>query len=423
MTVSRRSLVRRLIAFLALDEFMPIFPVYALLFADSGLSTSEISGLLVLWSVVTFVLEVPSGAWADIVSRRLLLCLSSIAYGAAFATWVIFPVPAGFAAGFALWGLSSALSSGTFQALAYDELAAVGARDQYARVIGLGTSLTLVAMMLATLLAAPLVSVGGYALTGWVSVGVCVVQFFVAASLPSTPPVISAADVAVAEDLSESDHGAGGSSILEAESDAVRARAAGFAGRYMHALRVGLREAATSRVVRGGVLASAVLMGLLAFDEYFGLLLDEQGASPVAIPLLLVIPAAGQAIGGILATRAARWSNARIGGLTMVAGICIAAGALSDSPLGMVAVGVGYGALQLAIVVSDIRLQDSIAEGARATVTSVSGLLAEVVAVLVYAMFAWGSYALSVAALVAILAAVTVLLGPAVIRWLPPARA
>ena len=161
MSPSRRSLERRLIASQALDEFMPIFPVYALLFAENGLSSVEISGLFVLWSVVTFVLEVPSGAWADTVSRRLLLCLSSVTY---------------------------------------DELAAIGAHEargrehrseerarsglpgerserassvssRYARVIGVGTSAALVTMALATLLAAPLVALGGYALAGWMSCG------------------------------------------------------------------------------------------------------------------------------------------------------------------------------------------------------------------------------------------------------------
>jgi len=294
--------------------------------------------------------------------------------------------------------------------------------EEYARVIGLGTSLALVAMTLATLLAAPLVALGGYALTGWVSVAVCAVQFSVAASLPATPPVISASDVNVAEDLAETDSDAG-APLSEAESAALRSKAAGFAKRYLHALRVGLREATRSRVVRGGVLASAALMGLLAFDEYFGLLLQDQGASPVAIPLLLVIPTAGQAIGGILAARAAGWTNRRIGGITVGAGILLALGALVDHPAGIVAIGLGYGALQLTIVVSDVRLQDSIAQGARATVTSVSGLLAEIVAVLVFASFAWGSAFVSLAALVAILATVVVLLGPLIIRWLPPARA
>jgi len=35
--------------------------VYSLLFADAGLSTARISTLFVIWSVVSFVFEVPSG--------------------------------------------------------------------------------------------------------------------------------------------------------------------------------------------------------------------------------------------------------------------------------------------------------------------------------------------------------------------------
>jgi len=416
MSAASGSLVRRLVAYQALDEFMPIFPVYALLFAENGLSTAQISSLLVLWSVVTLAFEVPSGAWADTVPRRLLLCLSSVAYGAAFATWVLVPTFSGFATGFVLWGLSSALSSGTFQALAYDELVAVGARHQYARVIGIGTSAALAAMALATLLATPLVAVGGYVLAGWVSVAVCAAQFVVARSLPATPPTVSAQDVDQAGDseiCSLPELGSGRA--------AVRLRAAGFLPRYLQALRTGTREAIRSRVVRGGVLASAVLMGLLAFDEYFGLMLGEQGVGPVAVPLLLTAVSLGQAIGGLLADRAARWSNAVIGWIVAAAGSCIAAGVLSAHPAGIVMVALGYGALQLTIIVADARLQDGIALGARATVTSVAGLLSELVAVTVYAGFAGGAAAMSISVMVAILAGLVVLLGPAVARWLPPA--
>lgn len=286
---SKRNLTRRLIAFLALDEFMPIFPVYALLFSDSGLSTAEISGLLILWSVVTFVLEVPSGAWADVISRRFLLCLSSVAYGAAFACWVLFPNVVGFAVGFVLWGISSALSSGTFQALAYDELVAIDARGEYARVIGVGTSAALVAMTVATLLAAPLVALGGYALTGWASVAVCAAQFLVARSLPATPPVISVADVDAAEELAAAGSPTASAAELHTGRIQLRARSAGFVSRYFAALRIGTREATRSRLVRGAVLATALLYGMLAFDEYFGLMLSEQGSSLVLIPVLLVV--------------------------------------------------------------------------------------------------------------------------------------
>jgi MFS family permease len=395
---------------------MPVFPVYALLFADAGLSTAEISLLLVLWSAVGIVLEIPSGAWADTVSRRGLLCASALVYAAAFSCWVLFPTFAGFAAGFVLWGLSGALSSGTFQALAYDELAAVGARHRYARVMGLGTTLSLAGMALATLLAAPLVAVGGYALAGWASVGVCLVLLAVAASLPSAPPVISAGEV---DEIDEDDVEDLAGHERPAATVRARARASSAWASWWLALRTGLREATTSRLVRGAVLASATLYGLLAFDEYFGLLLDQQGASLVAVPLLLTLVTAGQAVGGAVAERAASWSSRRVGGAVSVAGAAVLLGALADSPWGVVPVAVGYGLLQMAIVVSDVRLQDSIRHGARATVTSASNVLAELLAVATYLGFALFTPDDRVAVPLAVLAAVTVLLGAAVVRWLP----
>lgn len=394
---------------------MPIFPVYALLFADAGLSTAQISVLLVLWSAVGIVLEIPSGAWADTVSRRGLLCAAAVVYASAFACWVLVPSFAGFAAGFVLWGLSGALSSGTFQALAYDELAAVGARHRYARVMGLGTTLSLAGMAIATLAAAPLLALGGYPFVGWVSVGVCLVQLVIATSLPSAPPVISAAEVeAVDEDdpVDLAEH--------ELAPALVRAHAGHVWGRWWLALRTGMREATTSPVVRGAVLASATLLGLLAFDEYFGLLLDEQGAALVAIPVLLFVVTAGQAVGGAVAERAAGWSSRRIGTLVSLAGVLLVVGAVAGHPVwGVVPLAAGYGLLQTTIVVSDVRLQDSIEHGARATVTSASNVVGELLAVVVYLGFALGSTADEVAVPIAVLAGVTVLLGVAVVRWLP----
>ena len=46
----------------------------------------------------------PSGAWADAVSRRLLLCLAPLLAAAGFALWVIVPSYWAFAVGFVLWG-------------------------------------------------------------------------------------------------------------------------------------------------------------------------------------------------------------------------------------------------------------------------------------------------------------------------------
>ena len=40
-----------LYAYNLLDEFVLLYPFYALLFVDTGLSTAEISSILAIWSV------------------------------------------------------------------------------------------------------------------------------------------------------------------------------------------------------------------------------------------------------------------------------------------------------------------------------------------------------------------------------------
>lgn len=49
----------------ALSELVPLYPLYALLFLDTGLSAAEISLLFAAWSVTALLTEVPAGALAD----------------------------------------------------------------------------------------------------------------------------------------------------------------------------------------------------------------------------------------------------------------------------------------------------------------------------------------------------------------------
>ena len=111
---------------------MPIYPLYALLFADSGLSDAEISALFALWSAVGIITEVPSGALADRFGRRTALVVGALVQALGYASWVVFPE----FLGFVLWGLGGALASGAQEALLHDGLVAVGAAQHYARVQG-----------------------------------------------------------------------------------------------------------------------------------------------------------------------------------------------------------------------------------------------------------------------------------------------
>ncbi|WP_241383400.1 MFS transporter [Rhodococcus sp. CH91] len=387
----------RVVAYASVREFVPLYGLYALLFEDHGLDAAAISSLFVLWSVVAFVAEVPSGAWADTVSRRGLLMGSGVLFTAGFTTWLVWPTYWGFALGFVLWGVSESMKSGTFEALVYDELAARGEEHRYAAVMGYANAGETTCVLLAILTAAPLFDLGGYALVGWVSVAITVVGIALVGTLPAAPK---------AEATDE----------IDGHGDTVLAR-------YMSSLRTGASEIRTDRAVRRSVVLAAALLACLAFDEYFGLLARESGAGTGFVPVLVALTAAGQVVGAATAGRTASMSGRTMGALVVFGSILIAGGALVGGIAGFTAIGVGYGALHNTAIVAEARLQDTMSGRARATVSSVVGLASEVLSVAVFAGYALGSVWLPMSVLVAVTVLPVVCLGLVAPRLLPPVPA
>ncbi|MCM0679054.1 MFS transporter, partial [Micromonospora phytophila] len=169
-----RRLAVTLYGYAFLGELVLLYPVYALLFSDTGLSVWQISSLFVIWSASSILLEVPSGAWADAVSRRLLLCLAPLVTAAAFALWVLAPSYPAFAVGFLLWGAGGALASGALEALVFTELDHLGAAGRYARTVGRARTAETLGVLASIVLAGPVLAVGGYPAVGAASVLACV---------------------------------------------------------------------------------------------------------------------------------------------------------------------------------------------------------------------------------------------------------
>src|SRR3954453_8918511 len=165
-----RPLARLAVCWAALSELVPYYPLYALLFLDTGLSEAQISFLFAVWSITAFLAEVPTGALADRWSRRGSLALAGCLQAAAFVVWTAAPGFPAFAVGFVVWGVGGALMSGTSEALVYDGLAASGSEGTYVRVHGWMTSAELLVQVPTALLASGLYALGGYRLVGWVSV-------------------------------------------------------------------------------------------------------------------------------------------------------------------------------------------------------------------------------------------------------------
>jgi Major Facilitator Superfamily len=390
------GLATRVVGYFAARDLIPLFAVYALLFRDHGLTTAQISTLFVIWSVTSFALEVPCGALADVVSRRDLLTASGLLYAAGFALWTWLPSYAGFAAGFVLWGASSALQSGTFEALVYDELAAAGQASSYPRLIGWASSAAMVCNLIATLSAAPLFALGGYRLVGAVSVGCALLQVLLARCLPAAPRTLPA------------------TGLVGPIGSLPRS--------YLDTLWSGLDEVRQRQTVRRAVVFASLLVGLLALDEYFPLLAREKGASTSVIPVVIGVIVACQALGTALAGRTAWMTGRAMAGALSMSAALVMAGALAPTLGGLLLVGVGYGVANNAIIVAEARLQHVIQGAARATVLSVSGLSSEVFALCVYGAFAVGSHWAGIAALVTGLAAVQGGLAALAPRWLPARR-
>ncbi|MGW0594440.1 MFS transporter [Streptosporangium sp. NPDC002607] len=179
-----KRLAATLYAYTFLDEFVLLYPFYTLLFVDTGLSTAEISSLLVVWSLTSVVMEVPSGVWADAVSRRGLLALAPLLAAVGFGLWVAAPSYWVFAAGFGLWGASGALQSGALEALVYTELDHLDATGRYAAVMGRARAIGTGAVMASMAVAAPVFALGGYPLVAVGSVLACVLATAVALTFP-----------------------------------------------------------------------------------------------------------------------------------------------------------------------------------------------------------------------------------------------
>ena len=362
-----------------LADLVPIYPLYALLFADSGLSDAEISALFALWSAVGIIAEVPSGALADRFGRRTALVVGALVQAVGYASWVVFPELLGFAAGFVLWGLGSALASGAQEALLHDGLVAVGAAQHYARVQGWVGAAGLVVQVPTAGIATALFVVGGYPAAGWASVTTCLGTAVLAARLPEP-----------------------GQTTLDRHPSIGRRR--GGAASYLATLRAGVADVVARPPLLGAVLAFGLLYGLDAFEEYFPLVARDLRVSTALVPVaLLAVPLVG-AVGAALGGQANRLGAGALA-IVLATGAALLAGAAAvPHPVALVGVALYYGLYRAVLVVADARLQERITGPARATVTSVANVVAELPSFAVYAAWALGGTA-AMTVLVALVAA------------------
>lgn len=235
----------------AMREIIPIYPLYAVMFTEHGVSPFYLSLLFVFWSAAGFIVEIPSGALADRFSRKWLIVAGGLIKSLAFVTWYLEQNFAGYAIGFIIWGAGSSLRSGAWEALLYDLLKFWDADREFARHYGRIKAVATTGVVAGELLGGLLI-VHGYDVVLLVSAAV---------------PVIASIPFAIlVQDAPSEEH---------------------EKSNYLQLLKEGAREAIDNTAIRYLLLMTmTLLISYGNYEEYVGPYLLETGMSLQLIAFL-----------------------------------------------------------------------------------------------------------------------------------------
>lgn len=342
----------RIYAFKFFDACVLIGPLYTVMFLDAGLKPVEISITLTAWSVTTFLLQAPSGLVADRAPRKWVLAAAQIARAIGFAAWAMNPHFWGFFIGLILWGVKSAFTSGTFEAMVYDELKALDRTGDYPKVIGRARAAQAIGTLAASLGAAATVGFG-YDVALAASAAACGLCFLASAALPAAPRALEVEDRG-----------------------------------YVEHLRSAVMEAGRQPTVLSILAFSAVILALgQSLSEFWPVFGAKTGMARPAIALFVggqsVLEAFANTVAHRVYERTRRWFYAALA----LAGAMLALAASIFQPWCMAILIVYSAILKLTDTVFEGRLQQTVSSGNRATVGSMKTLAAQIGASSLYLTF------------------------------------
>ncbi len=326
-----------------LREVVLIFPVYAIMMGEHGISPIELSILFVVWSASALLFEVPSGVLADRYSRKRLLVLAGAAKGCTFILWWLVPDFSGYLLGFIVWGFGSSLSSGTSESFLYDSLHTRGEQASFARIYGRGSIAH--SLGVATALAGGgFIAEHGYTLPLLLSIVAPWSSSLLASIVFVEPP----------------------------RSGAVHTEP--LRGSYFGTLADGATQVRNNRVVlRIAAMFATLVTAYGVTEEYIGPFLTETPKLSLGnVGIVYAAAFATRTLGMELSHRLPFQSLRAISGLFALGTLGLAATVVANGVWLIVSIGGYFAASAAAEVLLQTRLQNEIEGSARATVTSIA---------------------------------------------------
>ena len=136
-------------------------PFLLLVFLDKGLTFLEIGLLISIREGAVIVMEVPSGAIADVYGRRKSMIVSFTAYIASFLVFAAVDVFVLLAVAMVLFGIGDAFRTGTHKAMIFSWLRAQGRESERTKVYGYTRSWSKFGSALSSVLASAFVFASG----------------------------------------------------------------------------------------------------------------------------------------------------------------------------------------------------------------------------------------------------------------------
>lgn len=313
------------------------------MFVDGGLKPLQISILLMVWAGITFILEVPSGVLADKYSRKNILILSQSLRIIGYLFWMFLPNFLGFLMGFVLWGIKSALTSGTLESFIFDELKSRNAEKEYTKVLGKLQSLSYLAIVFSGI-GASLAVRFGYGFVLFISIISLIISTIAVYLIPSVKYVASTEEK-----------------------------------RYFALLKKGIEVSLKNTSILRIIIFISLAQGLFgALDEYWSIFANEVGLAKSCLGIFFVIYGLVQVLASTIAYKVKNKSNVFFELLFCVNGFLLLIAAYFYNVQLLALLLVLSFLFKLIDVIMQSRLQHQVKdENVRATIISVKGFFVE----------------------------------------------
>ncbi len=327
-------------------------------FSSNGINPFEISILLAIWSMYALIFEVPSGAIADMWSRRWIMTIGSIFHTVSYVIWFFADGFWGFLLGYLFRGTGGFLQSGTKEALLYDHLKVLKQEDQYERYNGYLWIVTTTAFLCASLFAGLLADTYSFGLVIVLTVITNSISTVFTAMMPDAPKQKSTEEVSYFKFLKSSWKKAMRNPIL---------------------LQV-LFYTMTVLVVDG------------VLDEYDQLYITAIGVPLAAMGIWWAVRMSAEMLAGFFAHKLKKLGrDSVLEKISLVSFCLLLLCSVINSILMLGVLAVCFFFFAVAVILNEGRLQSLIESHERATVNSINSFLKESVAIIVglsYGFFA-----------------------------------